>query len=74
MSALAQDVAETVQQVQKELEDLRARYPEERALLVHLAYNWRVYQLLEEAGQGKLVPEGSGLVSRHDDVSVFRRP
>lgn len=50
MSELARDVAETVQRVQKELEDLRARYPEERLLLVHLGYNWRVFQLLEEVG------------------------
>lgn len=60
MSELAEDVAETLGRVEKELADLRQRHPEEQALMVHLAYNWRVAALLKEAGWEDFVPRVVG--------------
>ena len=45
---LAEDVKQTIEEMQCLIDDLRARYPEERYLLIHVAYNWRVEQLLRE--------------------------
>lgn len=44
---LAQDVKYTVQEIRKSIDGLKERWPGEHNLHLHIAYNWRVAQLIE---------------------------
>ena len=46
---LAEDVARTVERIKVIILDLKQRHRDVLNLELHLAYNWRVAKLLEEA-------------------------